>query len=48
VRQKAESQEGGIKQDGPVSRFLSWAEHYADSLDDSGSPLESDSGAEEY
>jgi hypothetical protein len=48
VRQKAEIQEGGITKDSPVAQFLSWAERHADSLDDSGSPLESDGSDEEY
>lgn len=40
VRQKAESQEGGLKEDSPVARLLIWAARYADSLDDSDTPFQ--------
>jgi hypothetical protein len=38
VRQKAESQDGGLKAERSISRFLAWALHYADSLDPAGAP----------
>jgi hypothetical protein len=36
VRQKNETPEGGIEETNLISRFLAWAERYADSLDSSG------------
>jgi hypothetical protein len=40
LRQKAEDQEGGLKEGSPITQFVIWANRYADSLDSTGAPLE--------